>query len=163
VTVIITIHKMDSDGHEVTAYPTRLLERGHNWMRVEGSFDRDDVALDEWTVRRNDRMVELFFDDRWYNVFAVHDGISDALKGWYCNITRPARFEPADVFAEDLALDLLVLPDGSCRVLDEDEFEGLQLSPQDRAHALAALSELKALAASRQGPFAWRSNRSAPA
>jgi len=163
MTKTITIHKLDAHGHEVTAYPTRLLERGSNWLRVEGSFDRDDVALDDWMVRRNDRMVEWFFEDRWYNVFAVHDGVSDALKGWYCNITRPARLGPADVFAEDLALDLLVLPDGSCRVLDEDEFEALHLSPQDRAQALAALSGLKALAASRQGPFALPSEQSAPA
>jgi uncharacterized protein len=159
----ITIHKLDAHGREVTAYPTRLLERGSHWMRVEGSFDRGDVVLGDWVVRRNDRMLELFFDDRWYNVFAVHDGASDSLKGWYCNITRPARLGPADVYAEDLALDLLVLPDGSCRVLDEAEFEALHLSPQDRAHALAALSELQTLAAGRLGPFAWPSNQSAPA
>lgn len=159
----ITIHKLDAYGREVTAYPTRLLERGSNWICVEGFFDRDDVVLDDWAVRRSDRMVELFFGDRWYNVFAVHDGVSDVLKGWYCNITRPARLGPADVYAEDLALDLLVFSDGSCRVLDEDEFEALHLSTEDRAQALAALSELKDLAARCEGPFAWPSNRSAPA
>ena len=147
----------------MTVYPAHLLARGPEWLRVEGTFDRDDVLLHDWAVRRNDRMVELFFSDRWYNVFAVHDGASDALKGWYCNITRPARLEAADVYAEDLALDLLVFPDGRSRVLDEDEFEALRLSPEDQAQARAALGELQSLAARRQGPFAEPSNRSAPA
>jgi len=163
MTETITIHKLDASGREVWAYPTRLLARGRSWVRVEGIFDRNDVDLHDWVVRRGDRMVELFFDDRWYNVFAVHDGSTGGLRGWYCNITRPARLEPADVYAEDLALDLLVFPDGSSRVLDEDEFEALRLSPEDRAKALAALSELKELAARCEGPFAESPNESAPA
>lgn len=154
MTETITIHKLDASGREVWAYPTRLLARGRSWVRVEGVFDRNDVVLHDWVVRRGDRMVELFFDDRWYNVFAVHDGPAGGLKGWYCNITRPARLEPADVYAEDLALDLVVYPDGRSLVLDEDEFARLPLSAEERSRARRALEELQELGRRREGPFA---------
>ncbi|OQY20658.1 MAG: hypothetical protein B6I35_10355 [Anaerolineaceae bacterium 4572_32.2] len=37
----------------------------------------------------SDRWTECFYTDRWYNVFEIH-AADDSLKGWYCNITRPA-------------------------------------------------------------------------
>ena len=43
----------------------------------------------------------------------------------------------------DLALDLLVFPDGSQLVLDEDEFAALNLSPSEQAAARQALAELQ--------------------
>ena len=97
--------------------------------------------------------METHFQDRWYNIFAVYDGTSGELKGWYCNITRPARFDGNHVSAEDLALDLIVRPDGTWTVVDESEFEALGLPSADRAAALAALAELKRLAQAWEGPF----------
>lgn len=163
MTESITIHKLDAHGHEVWAYAARLLARGDGWITVEAAFDRQDVDLHGLMLRRGDRMVERFFADRWYNVFAIHDGDGARLKGWYCNITRPARLLPADVFAEDLALDLLVLPDGSSRILDEDEFEALGLPEEERAMASAAMHELQGLGARLAGPFRTPPNHSAPA
>ena len=43
----------------------------------------------------------------------------------------------------DLALDLLVFPDGKQIVLDEDEFEALQIPQADKDEAIAALRELQ--------------------
>lgn len=163
MTECITIHKLDAHGLEVWSYRARLLARGDGWITVEANFDRQDADLHGLILRRGDRMVEQFFADRWYNVFAIHDGGGTELKGWYCNITRPAHLLPADVFAEDLALDLLVLPDGSSRILDEDEFEALGLSQLERARARAALHELQDLGAQRAGPFQASPNRCAPA
>ncbi len=163
MTETITIHKLDATGREVWAYPTRLLARGQGWIRVEGDFDRDDVVFRDWSVRRGDRMVEIFYADRPYNVFAVHDGSAGGLKGWYCNITRPARLSPADVYFEDLALDLVVFPDGRSLVLDEDEFAGLALSTEERARARQALDELLELSRRREGPFGGSPSESAPA
>jgi len=163
MTETITVHKLDASGREVWSYPTRLLARGQGWIRVEGVFDRDDVVLHDWSVRRGDRMVEQFFDNRWYNVFAVHEGLSGELRGWYCNVTRPARLEAGDVYAEDLALDLVVFPDGRSLVLDEDEFAELPLSAEERGRARRALDELLELSRRREGPFAGSSNASAPA
>ncbi len=159
----VTVHKLDADGRAVWAYPTRLLARGATWVRLEALYDRSDVEFPGLILRRGDRMVETFYADRPYNVFAIYDGARGGLKGWYCNITRPARFESQEVFAEDLALDLLVLPDGGDRVLDEDEFAALDLSVDERSMALRALDELRDLAARRAGPFADPTDDSAPA
>jgi predicted RNA-binding protein associated with RNAse of E/G family len=163
VTETITVHKLDASGQEVWSYPARLLARGATWVRLEAHFDRDDVALPGLALRRGDRMVETFYADHWYNVFAVHAGAAGPVKGWYCNITRPARLEAKDAFAEDLALDLLVYPEGGDLVLDEDEFAALGLSRAEQSKAQQALAELRDLAAHRRGPFAKPINDSAPA
>jgi hypothetical protein len=98
--------------------------------------------------------VERYYTDRWYNIFAVHDRDDDTLKAWYCNVTRPAEITPdretpiSRIAYVDLALDLLVFPDGRYLVLDEDEFANLPIDDLTRQKALDALDELKALAKS---------------
>jgi uncharacterized protein len=89
-------------------------------------------------------------------VFVIYsaDAAPGTLKGWYCNITRPAQITAADVRADDLALDFFMRPDGEGFVLDEAEFEALPLTEVERTHAQAALQELQKLAAERSGPFA---------
>ena len=58
--------------------------------RLEAFFDRDDMELGYTVFKRGDRFVETYYDDRWYNVFAVYDRDDGGLMGWYCNICRPA-------------------------------------------------------------------------
>jgi len=77
----------------------------------------------------------------------------DRIKGWYCNLTRPARITADAVYAEDLALDLMVYPDGRFRVLDEDEFAALKLKPAEREQALRGLESLKHMVRHRNGVF----------
>jgi len=57
------------------------------------------------------------------------------------------------VYYEDLALDLLVLPDGKWQVLDEEQFAAQDLSLEERQHALNAISELQTLVVRKRGPF----------
>jgi predicted RNA-binding protein associated with RNAse of E/G family len=140
------IYKLDAQGREVWHYEGTVLERGENYVLIEAIFARD-YPTDYHFFRRGDRMLEWFYTDRGYNVFQMHDADDGRLKGWYCNITRPARLEAEAVTAEDLALDLMVYPNGQTRLLDEDEFEALQLDPASRAQALAALETLLALVA----------------
>jgi predicted RNA-binding protein associated with RNAse of E/G family len=75
------------------------------------------------------------------------------LKGWYCNIVRPARLEPEHIWSVDLALDLVVLPDGRWVVVDQEEFRKLELPEWDCLNALAALRQLGRLARAQQAPF----------
>jgi predicted RNA-binding protein associated with RNAse of E/G family len=149
----ITVHKLDHRGREVVQYQGRLLRRSPQEVTLEARFDHQDAALEGFTLRRGDRLVETFYRQCWYNVFAVFDGQTGDFKGYYCNITRPARFEGDHIYAEDLALDLLVLPDGTWRVLDEEEFESLELDPHERAAARQALAELAKRAAQGAPPL----------
>jgi hypothetical protein len=95
-----------------------------------------------------DVFVEHYWRDRWYAVKEVRSA-DGTLKGWYCDITRPAVIDGAEVVVEDLDLDLWVSADGGQVLrLDEDEFEasGLAASdPKAAARAVAALDELEGL------------------
>jgi len=152
--VTITVIKNDYRGCEVWRYTGRVLERGATWVRLEARFNRPhDLHTAYHTFRRGDRFVEWFFSDRWYNIFEMHDVDDDRLTGWYCNITRPARLEEAAIYADDLALDVFIAPDGTITVLDEDEFAALSLDETTRAQAQQALRELQEMVAARRPPF----------
>jgi len=113
---------------EVTwQYEGMELSRDENSITIEALFNRDDMPFQDVVLKRNDRFVETFYTDKWYNVFAVYDRDDGKLKGWYCNITKPAVIEDGSVSFVDLALDLWVSADGKQTVLDEDELEELNL------------------------------------
>ena len=96
-------------------------------------FNRDDLDLGFAFFKRGDRFVETFYSDRWYNVFAVYDRDDQGLKGWYCNICRPAKLGATAVRCEDLALDMWVSDRKyQIQVLDEDEFASLDLNREER-------------------------------
>jgi hypothetical protein len=96
-----------------------------------------------------DVFTEYYWRDRWYAVKEVRDA-TGALKGWYCDITRPAILSGAELVVEDLDLDLWRSADGTdVRRLDEDEFaeSGLAESdPEAAASAVTALDELEVFA-----------------
>ncbi|CAM5584651.1 DUF402 domain-containing protein [Streptomyces abikoensis] len=98
---------------------------------------------------RGDVFTEHYWRDRWYAVKEVRTG-DGTLKGWYCDITRPAEIAPGAVVSTDLDLDLWVSADGATVLrLDEDEFEESGLTERDpaaAARARAALDELEELA-----------------
>jgi hypothetical protein len=90
-----------------------------------------------------DLFTEHFWRDRWYSIKEVHasDG---GLKGWYCDIARPAVVAEGEIVVEDLYLDLWVGADGSIIRLDEDEFAAAGLDPVTAERAMRALDELEA-------------------
>ncbi|MBT2369622.1 DUF402 domain-containing protein [Streptomyces sp. ISL-10] len=96
-----------------------------------------------------DVFTEHYWRDRWYAVKEVRAG-DGVLKGWYCDITRPAVVDGTEVVVEDLDLDLWVSADGGTVLrLDEDEFAASGLRERDpRAadEAERALDTLEALA-----------------
>ena len=140
----ITVIKRNIAGQETWRYSGQVLKRTSNAVILEALFNADDTAFMGIELKRGDRFVELFYSDRWYNIFQIHDRDDDALKGWYCNICQPAIFESEDCLSFiDLALDLWVSPSGSQMVLDEDEFAALAMDEAMRVKALVALDELK--------------------
>ena len=96
-----------------------------------------------------DHFFEHYYSARWYNIFEVRSA-EGVLKGWYCNITRPACFEGDMVTSEDLELDLFVAPDRKQLLrLDLDEFAALELhmrEPKAYDAAIQALHELEEMA-----------------
>jgi len=141
----IIIIKQNSAGEETWRYPGSILKRDEKSMVIEAFFDREDLDFHGMCLCHGDRFVETYFFERWYNIFEVHDRSDDRLKGWYCNVSSPAIEKDGLLKYRDLALDLLVFPDGRQLVLDEDEFAALMISPAEQKLALSALAELQSI------------------
>ncbi|MER7969694.1 DUF402 domain-containing protein [Streptomyces sp. NPDC096080] len=143
----------------------RLVKAGRTKIRYRAGLLHDDgvrvVVRAPWAgagVRDfgfvrfapGDVFTEHYWRDRWYAVKEVRDA-SGLLKGWYCDVTRPAVLTGSELLVEDLDLDLWRSADGTdVRRLDEDEFAASGLArrdPQAARAATAALDELTALAA----------------
>ena len=149
----ITVYKRNHLGEVVLSYQGEVIGRGDNWVCLRAPFERPDVDLGFVVLRQGDIFTEWFFNDRWYNIFQVENVDTGALKGWYCNITRPAVITEESVSADDLQLDVYVTPGGTVLLLDEDEFATLDLAADERMEALRAVEALRESVANYAPPF----------
>ncbi|WKX21876.1 DUF402 domain-containing protein [Streptomyces sp. HUAS CX7] len=137
-------------GRTKIRYAATLLHDDGTRLAVRAPWAGDGVR-DFGFVRfeAGDVFTEYYWRDRWYAVKEVRTG-AGVLKGWYCDITRPAVLTGTELVVEDLDLDLWRSADGTdVRRLDEDEFAESGLADRDpRAAdaAVAALDELERLA-----------------
>src|SRR5262249_49653941 len=131
-----------------------LSEPGH--ILIHARWERPTLDLGYIVFETGDHFYEHYYTERWFNIFEVRSQLG-ALKGWYCNITRPAQVTAETISSEDLELDLFVPPDRqSILRLDMDEFvaRGLHVAdPPAYAAALAALDELEQMARAGCAPF----------
>ncbi|GGU55776.1 DUF402 domain-containing protein [Streptomyces lavendofoliae] len=137
-------------GRTKIRYPAQVLADDGTRITVRAPWAADGVR-DFGFVRfePGDVFTEHYWRDRWYAVKEVRSG-DGALKGWYCDVTRPARVDGVlgEVLVEDLDLDLWVSADGAEVLrLDEDEFAASGLAERDPAAAVAAREALDALEA----------------
>ena len=96
-----------------------------------------DLALPRGTLS-----LGYFWEARPYNAYHWLAPGGGTL-GLYVNVADRTRITPATVAWRDLTVDLLVTPDGRCRVLDEDELAD-DLAPALRATIEAARDEVLA-------------------
>ncbi|GAA2450749.1 DUF402 domain-containing protein [Streptomyces macrosporus] len=156
-------HTALTPGGEVTVV---LLKSRDRQVRYPATAVRDDgthaVVRAPWAgppvrdfgfvrFERGDVFTEHYWRDRWFSVKEVR-AADGSLKGWYCDVTRPARVEGETLTTRDLELDLWVSADRSAVLrLDEDEFEAEGLAerdPEAAGRARRALDELEDLARS---------------
>ncbi len=149
----ITLIKQNHRGEKVVEYHGEVLARGAAWVCVRAPFNHDDKNVGYVVFRRGDLFIEWHYSDRWYNVFELHDVDDGHLKGWYCNVTRPAIITADTIRADDLALDVFIAPDGTLTLLDGDEFDALKLSPDEQTAARDAVELIKQAVSDRQPPF----------
>jgi protein associated with RNAse G/E len=146
------VQKKNPAGEVTYQYEGDLVRRDENCVVIEALFDRKDMPFQDVVFRTGDRFVEYYYTDRWYNIFAVHDKDSGDIKGWYCNIGKPAEIEDGVVSYIDLALDLWVSADWKQTVLDEDEFEVIGLTGELHAGALNGLKDVQRLFETKSPP-----------
>lgn len=141
----IKVQKKNPAGEVTYEYEGVLVMRDETSIKLEALFDRADMPLGDVILKTGDLFVEYYYTDRWYNIFVIYDRADGRIKGWYCNVGKPAVIEDGVVSYVDLALDLWISADGRQTVLDEDEFKKLNLSEELRINALRGLEELKHL------------------
>ncbi len=152
----ITVHLLKPSKRKTVVYQGVLLVEEPGHMLVHARWERKPMDLGYVVFAPGDHFYEHYYTERWYNIFEVRSAEGD-LKGWYCNITRPALLEGDVLTSEDLELDLFVAPDRRYLLrLDQEEFEALALdvsAPEAYAAALRALHELEEMARTGAPPF----------
>jgi len=152
----ITVHLLKPSKGTTITYHGDLLRADAAEILILARWERPALSLGYVTFETGDRFYEYYYTDRWFNVFRIHSSAGQ-LKGWYCNVTRPAQIDGDTISSEDLELDLFVAPDRStCLRLDLDEFEArgfVTSEPATYAAALAALDDLERLARAGAAPF----------
>ena len=142
----LTITKFKAEKTAPFSYPGEVIGLGPGSVTIKAFFNLDDRLVHGVIFKRGDLFIETYYKDRWYNIFEVHDRDTGLVKCWYCNVAQPAVFEKKAIWFIDLALDLMVFADQQKEVLDQDEFDLLNL-PEDLFQAATAeLEDLKKMA-----------------
>ena len=144
------------DGREHRRWPARIAKTVGPLLVLDAVFDEEIEHDLLGTISSGTISTEYYWLDRWYNVFRFSDPDQN-LKKFYCNINIPPQFDGRVLSYIDLDIDVLVEPDLTYKILDEDDFEHNAVRyvyPEEvQANARQALAELIALIESRSFPF----------
>jgi len=153
------VAKREANGDEVARYPATVVETAAPapWIEVEARWTFRRVVSAGLAFEPGDTLREFFSAEHPYNAFAVH-GPDGTLRGWYGNVTYPAFIDHASGQAvlawQDLYLDVVILPDGSTHLLDDDELEASSLPGSDPGLAAAIVRAREDLIATIPALFA---------
>jgi len=139
----ILVRKLTPSHQETWNYWARVIKNFKDGVLLEAFFDREDRSFYGIKLEKEDRFLERYFTNHWYNIYEIYHKSNGELKGWYCNIAEPALITHSGVSFIDLALDVLIFPDGKLQILDEDEFEKMDLRTDQKTKSREAIEELK--------------------
>jgi uncharacterized protein len=149
----MTVIKRTYAGEERPRYSGYVVLRNEEEVVLRCVMEHPEfVDLGPFAVQRGDLFMEHYYRQEWFNILAIY-APPGVLKGWYCNLAEPAQITAEEIRWRDLALDLLVLPDGRQILRDEDEFEAQQPSAALRAQAERALAQLRRWVREKHRPF----------
>jgi protein associated with RNAse G/E len=152
----IVVHSCKHDGRVGRTWPARVARRENSLIVLDAFFAEEVRHPLIGTIEAGTLSTEFFWTDRWYSVFRFQEPSGRLLK-FYCNINTPPTLASGVLSFIDLDVDVLVHPDYSFEVLDEDEFEHhaelYQYPPAYRDNVQEALEELRGLIENRRFPF----------
>ncbi|HEX8650377.1 MAG TPA: DUF402 domain-containing protein [Pyrinomonadaceae bacterium] len=152
----IIVRSFKYDGREHRRWHARLVSVRSSLIELDARFEEEIRHAQLGTISPGTRSLEYYWLDHWYNVFRFLKPTGELLY-YYCNVNVPPVFNACALSFIDLDMDILVAPDLSFRILDEDEFEvnaalyNYPTAVRRRAHR--ALDELVAMIEARQFPF----------
>ena len=155
-TAEVLVRSCKHGGRLHRSWPARVARR-ENSLIVLDAFFADEVRHSLiGTIEAGTLSTEFFWTDRWYSVFRFQAPDGRLLK-FYCNINTPSTLEHGLLTFVDLDVDVLVEPDYSYEVLDQNEFERhAELYRYPAAYhtkVQESLDELRHLIENRQFPF----------
>lgn len=149
----VTVVKLSHSGERVFSYAGEVVYADAKVVVARCPWPGDrTVDVGPVSFGPGDVFVEYYYLDEWFNILQVHD-VRGVLKAWYANVTRPVEIADGEIRWRDLALDVLVLPDGHHTVLDRDEFEALALDGTVRDGAKVGLEVLLGWVRNERYPF----------
>ncbi|MFM7679978.1 MAG: DUF402 domain-containing protein [Roseiflexaceae bacterium] len=152
----MVVHLIKPARRTTVSYVATPMAQRAGYALVRAAWTRPAVDLGYMQFAPGDILDEHFYADAWYNIFAVFRA-DHTLRGWYCNVTRPAHIIATTIVSWDLELDLFVSADRQQLLrLDVDEFEAQQYQQHDPAayHAgWEALTQLETMVRLGHAPF----------
>jgi len=151
------VQAMKYNGDKHFSYPSQMISQDPEVITVYGPPGRRllhpgrglDMSMENMTI-------DFFFPGRYYNVFAGFN-LDGSFRHYYCNLCLPPELDAGQLTWVDMDLDLVVRPDLTYVVDDEDEFAERTIAwsyPPELVQTLrSALEELIALVESRSFPF----------
>ena len=151
-----TINARKYDGSLHRSWHADLIEKKGQLLVFVGTFD-DEVRHPQLDViKRGTVSYEYYWLDRWYNVFRFHEP-DGTFRNFYCNINMPPEFANGVLDFVDLDIDVLVKPDMSVEVLDEEEYAknaiSFDYSADVQENVEKSLAELREFVTSKRFPF----------
>ncbi len=157
----ITVNSCKQDGRVNRSWPATLKRREGTLLVLEGVFTEEVRHPFIGTIEAGTLSTEFYWTDRWYSIFRFGKPDGSLLK-FYCNLNTPPSLEAGLLSYIDLDVDVLVEPDFSYTVLDEEEFEHhaevYGYPPLYRARVREALAEIFRLIDARSFPFSINLN-----
>lgn len=131
-------------------YPARMIQSDRpGWYAFEAEWALPDMDVDGILYETGGTLIEYFSPEKHFNIFYVFRRSGES-SGFYANLTDLPTLEREDdgeltLTWIDCWLDVVRLPDGTIKVLDEDEYQesGVSESDPELDRAIqAALAEL---------------------
>ena len=152
--ITVCTYKYDGTAHR--RWLGKLAGRQNSLLILDAAFEQEVCHPLLGIIEAGTISTEFYWLDRWYNIFRFRQPTGE-LRNYYCNINVPPVFQQNVLSYIDLDIDILVAPDLSYSILDEDEFAAnatrFDYPTEVRRHALQALEQLVALIEARQFPF----------
>lgn len=153
---VVRVDSLKFDGRLHRSWPAHLVRQTGTLLVVEGVFETEVRHPLLGHISAGTHSTEFYWTDRWYSILRFREPSGD-LRNYYCNVNRPAEFGDEILSFVDLDIDVLVAPDFSYTILDEDEFEAhaAEFGYDDalRERVRESLSELIGLIEARSFPF----------
>jgi protein associated with RNAse G/E len=152
----VTVRTYKYDGTEHRRWRAQISKQEGSLLVLDAKFEEEIRHPLLGTVAAETLSMEYYWLDRWYNVFRFVEPTGE-LRNFYCNVNVPPVLQKNVLSYIDLDVDVLVAPDFSYSILDEDEFAANAARFNYPAEVLlksrAALAELIALVEGRAFPF----------